>query len=109
MHTNEKIDFFACDDFKSMPKMKSDIVECERCHWRIPVPVQYGDWRAIAETYREGYEKMTASFFEQLKECGEQFDVPLIEYFEANRLTFLAELRAILSKLEGRPNNPDGR
>lgn len=106
MHTNEKIDFFACTDFKTMPLMKSAIVECPRCSWRIPVPPEYRDWRAIAETYREAYDKMTDSFFKELKEAGEQFDAPLVEYFDANRQALIAELTMILERLQQQPPAP---
>lgn len=100
MHKHEKISFEPTEDFAFLPLPRIATVDCPQCRYRIPVPNEYTDWKAVAETYRTAYERMTKGFFDLLKEAGEQFDAPLVEYFEASRATLLAELKNTLEELE---------
>ena len=92
----------ACTSVAELPPVQHLLhtVDCPRCHWRQPVPVEYTDWRSVAETYERAYKTMATQFFSKLKEAGETFDVPLVEYFEADRQIMLAQLRAILDELK---------
>jgi len=104
MHKHEKISLMACTSVTELPSLKHMLhtVDCPRCHYRQPVPLEYTDWKAVAETYEKAYKDMANSFFRKLDEAGKQFDVPLVEYFDADRQILLAELRAILAQLGGK-------
>lgn len=107
MHRYEKITLSALQDPKILPQFESHTVDCPKCGYRHPVPVEYTDWHAVAETYRNAYENMMASVWAKLKEAGDAFDVPLQEYFEADRQAMLAELRVILERLKSSKQNPN--
>lgn len=102
MHKYEKISLMSCDSLTKLPPALHILhtVDCPNCHWRQPVPTEYTDWRAVAETYERAYNKMATTFFAKLHEAGKSFDVPLVEYFEADRQIMLAQLREILDQLK---------
>lgn len=64
------------------------------------MPLEYTDWRAVAENYERAYNTMATQFFSKLEEAGKTFDVPLVEYFDADRQILLAQLRDILDQLK---------
>jgi len=103
MHRHEKIALMACTSVTELPSLRHILhtVDCPKCHWRQPVPIEYTDWKAVAETYEQAYKDMANSFFRKLDEAGKAFDVPLVEYFDADRQIMLAELRQIIARLNG--------
>jgi hypothetical protein len=106
MHSHEKLSFEAVTDYTMMPKLVCNRVECPQCHYIHAVPLEFVDWHEVAETYQRAHEKMCDSFFALLKEAGEQFDVPLVEYFWANNETFIAELRQLIEHYEAQRTPP---
>jgi hypothetical protein len=102
MHTNENLNFGKLTSINALPKLTMDVVECPKCHYRIPVPVEYTDWKETAERYRKCYEAMMAKFGVLLKEAGEQFDVPLVEYFDTERLLMIQMLNEIIEDRDKR-------
>jgi DNA-directed RNA polymerase subunit RPC12/RpoP len=99
MHTNENLNFDKLTNINQLPKLKMDVVQCPQCNYRIPVPVEYTDYKETAERYRKCYEAMMAKLGFLLKEAGEQFDVPLVEYFDTERQLMISMLNEII---EGR-------
>lgn len=101
MHTNKPIDIFSSLDINTSSALERiSTVDCPRCHWRQPVPVEFVDWKAIAEVYRNAYDSLGRGFMEKIKEMGEQFDAPLLEYLEADKRTMLAQLEALIKRHE---------
>lgn len=102
MHKHEKITLMACESLTELPSVRHLLhtVDCPKCHWRQPVPMEYTDWRAVAETYERAYKTMGTQFFKKLEEAAKAFDVPLVEYFDADRQIMLAQLRDILDQLK---------
>lgn len=100
MHRCEKIVLDPVEHWELLPKFRIHTVDCPQCKWRIPVPVEYVDWREIAETYEQAYKEMSASFLKIAKEAGEQFDAPFVEYIHASREALIATLRDALKRLE---------
>ena len=41
MHKNEKLNFEKITSANVLPKLTMDVVECEQCRYRIPVPEYY--------------------------------------------------------------------
>jgi hypothetical protein len=66
------------------------------------VPVKYTDWQETAERYRRAYEAMMTKLGVLLKEAGEQFDVPLVEYFDTERQLMIQMLNEIIAGLDKR-------
>lgn len=108
MHRYEKINLMKCERLDELPSIKHAYatLDCPQCHWRTPIPPEYTDWRAVAETYEKAYKTMGAQFFQKLEEAAKTFDVPLVEYFDADRQIMLAQLRDILDQLKNRDANP---
>lgn len=104
MHAHEKISLMGVDSLAVLPKLKFDRIECPRCHRQIPVPNEYVDWREVAERYEKAFARQHRLFSAMLKEAGEQFDAPLVEYFEASRQEMLESLRSMLAELESKKN-----
>jgi cyclopropane fatty-acyl-phospholipid synthase-like methyltransferase len=104
MHKYEKISLMECRSLTELPSLKHMLhtVDCPNCHWCQPVPLEYTDWKSVAETYEQAYKDMATTFFKKLDEAGKQFDVPLVEYFDADRQIMLAELRQIIARLGGK-------
>lgn len=102
MHRHEKISLMLCESVTELPSLRHILhtVDCPRCHFRQPVPIEYTDWKAVAETYEQAYKAMANSFFSKLEEAGKTFDVPLVEYFDADRQIMIAQLREILGQLD---------
>lgn len=100
MRKCESLFFEEPKDFMSLPAFKLHTVDCPQCHLRHPVPDEYIDWRATAETYQKAYESMTTGFFDLLKEAGEQFDVPLVEYFEADRESLISQIKELMERFK---------
>ena len=103
MHRHEKISLMACTSVTELPSLRHILhtVDCPRCQYRQPVPIEYTDWKAVAETYEKAYKDMANSFFRKLSEAGKTFDVPLVEYFDADRQIMIAQLREIPGQLNG--------
>lgn len=108
MHRRERIIFNAVTDFTKLPDFKSHTVDCPKCHYRQPVPVEYTDWKRVAETYKDSYSAMGNGFMELLKEMEEQFDVPLLAYLDAHREVLIATMQGILERLD-HPNDETPR
>ena len=101
MHRYEKISLMDCTSLTELPPVMHILhtVDCPQCHYRHAVRPEYTDWREVAETYERAYKKMATTFFTKLDEAGKTFDVPLVEYFDADRQIMLATLRDILNQL----------
>lgn len=98
MHKFEKITFEPVTSPHKLPDLKLDRLECPNCRSVIPVPPEYVDWKEVADLYKATHERMMKHLWENLKEAGEQFNVPLVEYFEADRHLLISLMEEILNK-----------
>lgn len=99
MHRYEKLTFEAIESC-DLPNLHSHVVECPKCRWCHPVPNEYTDWKEVADRYQKGYRDLVRHIDKQLREAGEAFDVPLIEYFEAGKQELIDSLKAIIERLD---------
>ncbi len=97
MHTYEKLDLGVPTKLTDLSLSVRHTISCPRCGWTHPVPIEYTDWKEIAGRYEKAYLEMSRSFFTKLIEAGIAFDVPLVEYFEADKQILLAQLKDILN------------
>lgn len=87
------------DPNKPIPKPTMEVLDlhCEECghYWRVPVPEEFHDWRAEAESYRRAMNEMKAQMDELERELVDRF--PLAARFMAeDKKRRMAELRLVL-------------
>jgi hypothetical protein len=108
MHKLETLTFDEIQSLDELPRLRIDVVDCPRCHWKQVVPAEYTDWKQVAETYRAAYKRMVACFFAKLEEAATAYDVPLVEYFDVDRQLMLSELQEFLKRGERGEQWKDG-
>ena len=94
----EKIEWEHAESLMSLPAPKRHTVDCPNCNFRHPVQPEYTDWREVSKRYHQSYSGMANAFMRLLKEAGNVFNVPLVEYYEASQLEMKQLLRELLDK-----------
>ena len=70
--------------------------ECPHCHYRTPISNNDIDWQSAYQFQKEITIKLVESFNKMIDEMQEQFQVPLREYLNVDRMLIINELKKLV-------------
>jgi hypothetical protein len=94
-------EFFQLDFTDKEVKFRPlSIYQCPKCGYHVPVQTAHIDWEKACRELEDVIKKMNEQFDRMTKEAGEAFDVPLYEYWAAQKLELMQYLRELQERLK---------